>query len=87
MEASNDQTFKEGEETKKIENKTARIPSTVFLCAALGSMAMSFTFKCMGRQHDALFVGQWVAPFLILGTYNKNVKTQRHDKMDSCKQS
>lgn len=86
METSNDQTYKEGQETKKIEKKTARIPSTFFLCAAIGSMAMSFALKCMGRQHDALFVGQWAAPFLLLGTYNKIVKTHGHDQMDSCKQ-
>ena len=28
----------------------------------------------MGRDKDALFVGQWAAMFLILGLYNKLVK-------------
>ncbi len=85
MEAPINPTYKEGEETKKIEDKTARIPSTVFLCAALGSMALSLTLKCFGRQHDALFVGQWAAPFLLLGTYNKIVKTHGHDETDAHK--
>ncbi len=86
METSNNQTYKEGGKTKEIERKTARIPSTVFLFAALGSMAMSLTLKCIGRPHDALFVGQWAAPFLLLGTYNKIVKTHGHDQADKCKQ-
>lgn len=85
METSNDQTYKEGEQTKKIEHTTARIPSTIFLCAALGSMAISLALKCVGRKHDALFVGQWAAPFLLLGTYNKIVKTHGHDQSDTCK--
>jgi hypothetical protein len=83
METPNNPTYKEGEGTKKIEHKTAKIPSTVFLCAALGSMALSLALKCIRRQHDALFVGQWAAPFLILGTYNKIVKTHGHDETDN----
>ena len=35
----------------------------------------------MSRQkHDALWVGQWAAPFLLLGVYNKIVKVAGHDK-------
>lgn len=73
---------KEGELSKRIEAETAKLPSTLFLSLALGSMALSFTLKLMGRRHDALFVGQWAAPFLLLGTYNKIVKTQGHDETD-----
>lgn len=82
MENSNNGDYKEGEGTKKIEQRTAKIPSTFFLGAALGSMALSLALKCIGRQHDALFVGQWAAPFLLLGTYNKIVKTLGHDVTD-----
>ena len=39
--------------------------------------------KLMGKRHDALFVGQWAAPFLLLGIYNKIVKTQGHDEIDN----
>ena len=85
MENLNSPSYQEGEGTKRIEEKTARIPSTVFLAAAVCSMALSLTLKCMGRSHDALFVGQWAAPFLLLGTYNKIVKTQGHDEMDKHK--
>lgn len=69
----------EGEVTKKIEKHTAKVPSVVFLTAALASMAGSLTFKLMGRKSSALFLGQWAAPFLILGIYNKIVKTEGHD--------
>lgn len=73
---------KEGELTKSIENQTAKLPSTVFLFAAIGSMATSLTLKLMGHKHTALFVGQWAAPFLLLGIYNKMVKQQGNDAMD-----
>jgi hypothetical protein len=60
--------------TGMIESQTAQIPSSAFLGAALGSMAVSAIFKASGKDHAALFVGQWAAPFLLLGIYNKLVK-------------
>lgn len=76
----NDRT--EGATAKAIEGQTSKLPSDLFLYAALGSMATSFTLKCMGRKHTALFVGQWAAPFLLLGLYNKIVKLEGHDAQD-----
>jgi len=73
----------EGPVAEAIENQTAKLPSDLFLWAALGSMATSATLKVMGKSHTALFVGQWAAPFLLLGIYNKIVKTQGHDRQDS----
>lgn len=70
----------EGKTAKAIENETAKLPSDLFLWAALGSMAASATLKCLGKNHTALFVGQWAAPFLLLGVYNKIVKTEGHDQ-------
>lgn len=72
----------EGSVTKKIEQHTSKIPSDTFLWAAVGSMAASATLKLCGRKHDALFVGQWAAPFLLLGLYNKLVKVAGHDSLD-----
>lgn len=69
----------EGKITKGIEKQTAKVPSVVYLAAALASMAGSLTFKCMRKKSMALFIGQWAAPFLILGLYNKIVKTEGHD--------
>ena len=72
---------KEGKVARAIEEQTAKIPSDVFLWAAFGSMAVSLTLKFFKKQqHTALFVGQWAAPFLLLGVYNKLVKLEGHDK-------
>ena len=35
----------------------------------------------MGRHQVALFVGQWAAPILILGLYNKLVKVAGFDRV------
>ena len=76
----NDRT--EGATAKAIESQTAKLPSDLFLWAALGSMGASATLKVLGKNHTALFVGQWAAPFLLLGLYNKLVKLEGHDKED-----
>lgn len=73
----------EGKVAKAIENQTAKLPSDTFLWAALGSMAVSATLKIFGKNHTALFVGQWAAPFLLLGVYNKIVKVEGSDQEDS----
>jgi len=70
---------KEGPVATAIEEQTAKIPSDVFLWAALGSMAISLTLQIMGKKKESLFVGQWPAPFLLLGLYNKIVKLEGHD--------
>jgi len=71
---------REGPVARAIEKQTAKLPSDTFLWAALGAMGASLTLKIMGRKHDALFVGQWAAPFLLLGVYNKLVKLGGHDQ-------
>ena len=69
----------EGPVAEAIEEQTAKLPSDLFLWAALGSMAAALTLKICGQRHNALFVGQWAAPFLLLGLYNKVVKLEGHD--------
>jgi len=69
----------EGPVAEAIEEQTAKLPSDIFLWAALGSMATSLTLKIIGQRHTSLFVGQWAAPFLLLGIYNKLVKLEGHD--------
>ena len=76
------QSHKEGKTAKLIEKETSKLPSDVFLYAALGSMAASLTLKVMKKSRTALFVGQWAAPFLLLGIYNKLVKLEGHDQQD-----
>lgn len=65
---------REGRLTKAIEQQTSRLPSGGYMTAAFASMALSATLKLTGRDEAALFVGQWAAPFLIMGLYNKLVK-------------
>ena len=81
MNPLNNPEHKEGKLAKTIENQTAKLPSDVYLWAALGSIAVSLVFKTMGKkhQHNALFVGQWAAPFLLFGVYNKLVKLEGND--------
>ena len=69
----------EGPVARAIEQQTARLPSDTFLWLAGGSIAASLTLKLMGRDKDALFVGQWAPTFLILGLYNKLVKVAGSD--------
>ena len=69
----------EGKVATAIEEQTAKLPSDVFLWAALASMGVSLTLKCIGKKHTALFVGQWAPSFLLLGIYNKIVKVEGHD--------
>jgi len=46
-------------------------------------MAISLTLQLAGSKHRSLFIGQWAAPFLLFGVYNKVVKLEGHDKTSS----
>ena len=65
---------REGQMAKEIEQRTAEIPSDMFLWAAAGSVLLALTLRLVGRANDAQFVGQWAPTLLILGLYNKIVK-------------
>jgi hypothetical protein len=65
--------------TGAIERKTSLVPSSVFLGLALGSMAASMILKVSKKHEWALFIGQWAAPLLIMGNYNKMVKQHGSD--------
>jgi formate-dependent nitrite reductase membrane component NrfD len=76
----------EGKVATAIEEQTAKLPSDLFLWTAIGAIAVSAVLQLLGGtkknknlEHRSLFVGQWVAPFLILGLYNKLVKLEGHD--------
>ena len=70
----------EGRVAKRIEEQTARLPSDTFLWAAIGAMAAAAALQLANRRHASLFVGQWVAPFLLFGIYNKLVKVAGSDR-------
>ena len=65
--------------TAAIEKTTSKVPSTTFLALAMGAMAISATLQAMNKKHESMFVGQWAAPFLLLGIYNKLVKQHGSD--------
>ena len=69
----------EDQVTAAIEKYTSQVPSSVYLGLAVGSIAGSIAFQIAKKEHLALFVGQWVAPFLLLGIYNKMVKQHGSD--------
>ena len=73
----------EGKTTAYVESQTSKLPSGFYLGAALASMGISLGFKLAGKNQMALFVGQWAAPFLVIGTYNKMVKQHGSDASSS----
>jgi hypothetical protein len=73
---------KEGKVTKAIENQTAKLPSNAFLFTAIGVMGVSLALRCLGKKNESLFVGQWTAPILLMGIYNKLVKQSGSDQTD-----
>lgn len=74
---------KEGPVAYAIEQQTAKLPSDVFLWAAMASIGTSLLLKIFGHTHKALFVGQWVPTLLILGLYNKIVKELGSDRSEN----
>ena len=74
------QKHTEGSVAKAIEQQTAKLPSDVYLWEAGGAIATSAVFQLLGKPKASLFLGQWVAPFLLLGVYNKIVKVAGSDR-------
>ncbi len=65
--------------TAMLEAQSSSLPSSIFLGAAFASILGSLSLQFAGKKHEALFVGQWAAPFLLLGIYNKLVKQHGSD--------
>ena len=65
--------------TASLEQFSTRFPSSIYLGAAIAAIIGSLSLKIARRDRDALFVGQWAAPFLLLGIYNKMVKQHGSD--------
>lgn len=74
----------EGKLTATVDKVTGNIPSMAFLGMAIGSMAFSVgLFLAKDRKDLANFVGLWVPSFLLLGIYNKIVKTEGSDRREN----
>jgi hypothetical protein len=79
--------IREDQITSMLEEQSAQVPSSAWLGAALASMATSLVLRVAGREHAALFVGQWAAPFLLIGIYNKMVKQHGSDAANEAHRS
>jgi hypothetical protein len=71
----------EGPLARVIEKQTAKLPSDVFLWAALASMVTSLGLQIAGEKKVSNFIGQWAPTILILGLYNKIVKVAGSDRV------
>lgn len=88
---------REGKVARAIEQRTAKIPSDVFLWAAGAAIVGSLVFQGIGmlggprtvarelyrphRAPTATFIGMWAPTFLLLGLYNKLVKVAGSDQV------
>lgn len=71
--------LEEDQLTALLESYSARWPTSLFMGAAIASIVGSLVLKSQKKDLHALFIGQWAAPFLILGLYNKMVKQHGSD--------
>lgn len=69
----------EDQTTALMESYSAKLPTSFFLGAAITAIVGSLILKTTGKDHHSLFLGQWAAPFLLLGIYNKMVKQHGSD--------
>ena len=65
----------EGKSTRAIEKVTARAPSQMWLWLAGAGVAGSLALFLTGRRQEGIFVGLWPLTFLVMGNYNKIVKS------------
>ena len=77
MERVKNRIFKQGEGPvgRAVEQYASKVPSDIFFWAAAGSIATSLALKMADKDEEALFVGQWAPTFLLLGLFNKFVKS------------
>jgi hypothetical protein len=68
------QDHSEGTVARTIEQQTAKLPSDLFLWAAVSAVAGSAALQIAGKKQVSNFIGEWVPTLLILGLYNKMVK-------------
>ena len=71
--------IEEDQFTAAIETSTSKVPTSTYLALALGAMAVSAALQAWNKKHESTFVGQWAAPLLLLGIYNKLVKQHGSD--------
>jgi hypothetical protein len=70
----------EDEFTKTVERYTAAVPSSAYLAVAMAAIGISLAAQVAGKGKWGNFIAQWVPTWLLLGLYNKIVKTEGHDQ-------
>lgn len=76
------QDHSEGIVARTMEQQTAKLPSDLWFWAAASAVGASLAYRLNGHPERSLFIGQWVAPFLLIGLYNKLVKVAGSDRID-----
>jgi hypothetical protein len=71
---------REGPAARSLEQRTAKLPSDLFLWAAFGSIAISLACQVNGKEKTANFIGHWAPTILILGLFNKLAKLESSDR-------
>ncbi len=86
MDASNNPSNayqqKEGPVARTIEQQTSKLPSDVWLWAAIASMVTSLGLQIAGEKKVSNFIAQWAPTLLIFGVYNKIVKVAGSDRVN-----
>lgn len=59
------------EADRMVEDQVRRVPPSLLVGLALGSMALSAAFAVAGKLKVANFIGQWVPSLLILATFDR----------------
>ncbi|MEX2570091.1 MAG: hypothetical protein WD737_02230 [Gemmatimonadota bacterium] len=64
----------ESQLTRLLEQQAAKLPSDVFLFAAIAAMGAAVALELVGHPRMSRFVGMWPPALLTMGMYNKLVK-------------
>ena len=64
------------EADRVVEDQVRRVPPSVLVGLALGSMAVSAAFAVAGKLKVANFIGQWVPSLLILATFDRLMQSE-----------
>jgi hypothetical protein len=62
-----------------VEDYTSKIRPEDFVAMAFGSMAISALFRLIGKNDDAMFVGQWAPSLLALAIFNQIRRRKKND--------
>jgi hypothetical protein len=83
IDSTTQQPRTEGPVAKAIEHQTSKIPSDVFLWAALGFLGVSAVRSIRSRRDSGeSFLSTLGPTLLMLGVYNKIVKLHGSDRFD-----